>query len=53
MKIFLVFKSYNLYPLYPRGYPTKIEGVALGLNLSREEVRVEANAKQPKTRSVE
>ena len=39
---FLLDKSYNLYPLVPKGYPRKIHAFALGSNLDLFLVKVEA-----------
>ena len=41
-KIFLLDKSYNLYPLVPKGYPRKMHAFALGSNLDLFLVKVEA-----------
>ena len=38
----LVDKSYNLYPLVPKGYPRKMQAFALGSNLDLFLVKVEA-----------
>ena len=37
----LVDKSYNLYPLVPKGYPRKMQAFALGSNLDLFLVKVE------------
>ena len=41
-KTVLLEKSYNLYPLVPKGYPRNMHAFALGSNLDLFLVKVEA-----------